>query len=241
MLSRIIKSNKILFTKNIRTMSSKPIDLYTLPFYNGGPNGIKASIALEELGLEYKTHSIDISKNEQFAPEFLKISPNNKIPAIVDHDGPGGKELPLFESGAILVYLAEKTGKLLSQDPVEKYQILQWVFWQVGGLGPMVGQANHFVVYAKEDVPYAKKRYTEEASRLFGVLDKQIGDKNFIVGNELTIADIASFGWAHMTFLNPKYQEYFKKADYPNVQRWLNTLNERPAFKKAQPNEYFKN
>jgi GST-like protein len=221
--------------KDKKTMS---ITLYTLPFYNGGPNGIKISIALEELGLQYETKTIDITKNEQFDPEFLKHSPNNKIPAIIDPNGPDGKPISLFESGAILIYLAEKTGKLLPKDPVLKYQTLQWLFWQVGGLGPMVGQANHFVLYAKEDIPYAKKRYTDEARRLFGVLDKQLEGKEFIIGNEYTIADIACYGWVHMSLLNPKYSDVFKSDEYPNVRRWDANLSERAAIKKAQPMPY---
>jgi len=215
------------------------IQLYTLPFYNGGPNGIKISIALEELGLPYTTHLVDISKNDQFAPEFLQKNPNNKIPVIVDPNGPKGKEFVLFESGAILVYLAEKTGKLLSTDPELKYQTLQWVFWQMGGLGPMLGQLGHFVVYAKEDIPYAKKRYTDESRRLLGVLDKQLTGQDYLVGNEFSIADIASFGWVHLAFLNPKYKDVFKEDEFQNVRKWDQRLNERPAIKKAQPQKYF--
>jgi len=219
------------------------IQFYTLPFFNGGPNGLKVSIALEELGLSYNTHTVDISKNEQFTPEFLKLNPNNKIPVIVDPNGPQGegKEFVIFESGAILLYLAEKTGKLLPKDPVQRYETLQWVFWQMGGLGPMFGQLGHFVVYAKEDIPYAKKRYTDEARRLLGVLDKQLEGKDFIVGNELTIADVSSFGWVHLALLNPKYKDLFKEDEFPNVRRWDKNLNERPAFQKAQPKPYFQN
>jgi GST-like protein len=146
--------------------------------------------------------------------------------------------------------LAEKTGKLLPTDPVAKYETFQWLFWQVGGFGPsmfsfyktnriVLGQANHFVLYAKEDVPYAKKRYTDESRRLFGVLDNQLDGKEFIIGNEYTIADISCFGWANLTLSNPKFKEYYRDDEYPNVRRWLKTLNDRPAIQKAQPQKYF--
>src|SRR6476659_6171317 len=160
----------------------------------GTPNGRKVSIMLEECGLPYSVHKIDISKGEQFKPEFLKISPNNRIPAIVDPDGPGGKPISLFEAGAILIYLAEKTGKFLSKEPVQKYKTLEWLMWQMGGIGPMFGQANHFVAYAPEKVPYAIDRYVNETRRLLRVLNTRLEGREF-VADSYSIADIASFPW----------------------------------------------
>jgi GST-like protein len=159
------------------------------------PNGHKVHIMLEETGLEYRVHPIDIGAGDQFKPEFLAISPNNKIPAIVDSDGPGGTPLSLFESGAILVYLAEKTGQFLPIDPAGRYATLQWLMFQMGGLGPMLGQTHHFRVYAPQQIEYAVNRYTNEAKRLYGVMDKQLGKTAFLAGNDYTIADIAAFPW----------------------------------------------
>ena len=199
------------------------IDLYTW----GTPNGRKVSIMLEELGLPYKTHAINILKDDQFKPEFIAINPNSKIPAIVDPDGPGGS-LPLFESGAILIYLAEKHGKFLPRDPRQRYIVLQWLMFQMGGVGPMFGQTHHFLRSAKEDVPYGKKRYHAETKRLYGVMNKRLGEAKYLAGNEYTIADIATFPWVsrfewHQVDLN----------EFPNVKRWFDEIAARPAVKKG--------
>ena len=167
------------------------IDVYSWPT----PNGHKVHIMLEETGLEYRVHGVNIREGEQFKPEFLKISPNNRIPAIVDHDGPGGKPLSLFESGAILLYLASKTGKLLPADLHARWTCVQWLMWQMGGVGPMFGQANHFRSYSKEKLQYPIERYTQEAHRLTRILDKQLGEVEYAAGDEYTIADIAIFPW----------------------------------------------
>ena len=200
------------------------IDLYTF----GTPNGRKASIMLEEVELPYEVHSVDITKDEQFDPEFLKISPNNKIPAIVDPDGPDGRPISLFETGAILIYLAEKTGKLLPDDPRQKYEVHQWLMWQMGGFGPMLGQAHHFLRFAKEDVPYAKDRYRNEARRLYGVLDKRLGESAYLGSGGYSIADIATYPWA----MRHEWQE-IDLADFPNVRRWAEDLGARPAVAKG--------
>lgn len=195
------------------------IDLYTW----GTPNGIKVSIALEEMGLEYKTHSINIMKDEQFAPEFLKISPNNKIPAIVDHET--GQSV--FETGAILLYLAEKTGKFMPSGTA-KWDVMQWLMWQMGGFGPMLGQAHHFVHFNPDVSEYAQNRYRNEAKRLYGVLDKQLAGKDFVIGGEMTIADFAIFPWT------AKWDwKGVEITDYPEVTRWYKALAERPAFQKG--------
>ena len=199
------------------------IDLYT----RGTPNGRKVSIMLEELGLPYKTHAINIGKDDQFKPEFVAITPNSKIPAIVDPDGPGGK-LPLFESGAILIYLAEKHGKFLPKDPRARAITLQWLMFQMGGVGPMFGQTHHFLRNAKEDVPYGKQRYHAETKRLYGVMNKRLGEAKYLAGDEYTIADIATFPWVsryewHQVDLN----------EFPNVKRWFDEIAARPAVKKG--------
>lgn len=168
------------------------IDLYTW----GTPNGRKVSIMLEAVRLPYQVHPVNILEDEQFAPHFLQISPNNKIPALVDHDGPDNQPLSLFESGAMLIYLAEKTGEFIPRDPVKRLQCLQWLMWQMGGFGPFLGQAHHFNRFAKETVPYAQQRYNDEAQRLWGVLDKQLAGKPFIIDDELSIADFATYPWA---------------------------------------------
>src|SRR3984893_8692063 len=161
----------------------------------GTPNGRKVSIMLEECGLPYSAHTADISKGEQFKPELLKITPNNTIPAILDPDGPGGKPISLFESGAILIYLADKTAKFLSKDPVQKYKTFEWLMWQMGGVGPMFGQAHHFLRAAPTKIEYGIKRYVDEAKRLYGVLDKQLASNAFAAGADYTIADMAIFPW----------------------------------------------
>ena len=200
------------------------IDLYTWPT----PNGHKIHIMLEELGLPYTVHAIDIGAGDQFDPDYLKISPNNKMPALVDPDGPGGKPISLFESGAILIYLAEKSGRFLSDDPVTRSVTLQWLMWQMGGLGPMLGQAHHFLQYAPEDLPYAKQRYANEANRLYGVADRRLAESAYLAGDDYSIADIAAWPW--MRF--PERQGV-ERDDYPNFKRWFDTIAERPAVQRG--------
>jgi GST-like protein len=199
------------------------IELYTW----GTPNGRKVSVMLEECGLAYNVHRIDIGKGDQFTPEFLAICPNGKIPAIVDPDGPDGKPMPMFESGAILVYLAGKTGRFLPQSPRGKYEALQWLMFQMGGVGPTFGQVHHFVRAAKIEVPYAIERYTKEKDRLYGVLDKRLGEAQYLAG-EYSIADIATYPWVarhewHKTDL----------AAFPNVKRWFDAIGARPAVQRG--------
>jgi len=199
------------------------IDLYTW----STPNGRKVSIMLEECALPYRVHPINIGKGEQFTPEFLALNPNNRIPAIVDSEGPDGKPLPLFESGAILIYLAEKTGKLMPRDPRTRLICLQWLMFQMGGVGPMFGQAHHFIRNAKEQVPYGIKRYTDETRRLYGVLQKRLSDAEYLA-DEYSIADIATFPWVarfewHKVDLN----------DFPAVKRWFDVIAARPAVAKG--------
>ncbi|RDU96406.1 glutathione binding-like protein [Trinickia dinghuensis] len=192
------------------------------------PNGHKVHIMLEETGLEYRVHPIDIGAGDQFKPAFLSISPNNKIPAIVDADGPGGRPLSLFESGAILVYLAEKTGEFLPADPARRYETLQWLMFQMGGLGPMLGQTHHFRVYAPQQIDYAVNRYTNEAKRLYGVMDKQLGESAYLAGDDYTIADIAAFPWTR-SWKN----QGLDLADFPNVERWHEAIAARPAVQRG--------
>ena len=200
------------------------IELYTW----GTPNGRKVSIMLEEAGLPYNTHAVNISKDEQFAPDFLKISPNNKIPAIVDPDGPGGKPISLFESGAILFYLAEKTGKLLPADPAGRYETMVWLMFQKAGVGPMFGQAHHFRRFAKEQVPYAIDRYTNETHRIYGVMDKRLGEVPYLAGQEYTIADVATYPWV------ARWEWHgIDWANYPNLKRWFDNVGARPALQKG--------
>jgi GST-like protein len=200
------------------------IDVYTWPT----PNGHKVHIALEEMGLPYNVHGVDIGEGDQFKPEFLKISPNNRIPAIVDQDGPKGKPLALFESGAILIYLAEKTGKLLPAKGNERYRAITWLMFQMGGVGPMLGQAHHFRAYAPEQIPYAIDRYTNETKRLYGVLDRRLGEAEYLAGAEYGIADIATFPW-----LRYWERQGVVLSDYPNVQRWFGVIDARPAVQRA--------
>jgi GSH-dependent disulfide-bond oxidoreductase len=205
-----------------------PIALYTW----GTPNGRKISIALEELGLPYTVHPIDIGKNQQFDPGYLKISPNNKIPAIVDPEGPpdaSGRPAPLaiFESGAILIYLARKTGRLLPADERGFYTVMQWLMWQMGGFGPMLGQAHHFRRFAKEKLPYAIERYTEETRRLYGVLDRRLGEAEFLAG-DYSIADIATWPWA------ARWEwQGVDWAEFPNARRWFDAIGARPAVHRG--------
>jgi GST-like protein len=195
------------------------IELYTW----STPNGRKVSIGLEEMGLPYKTHAVDISKDEQFKPDFLKISPNNRIPAIVD----GDNGLALFESGAILLYLAEKTGKLIPKDPKARWACVQWLMWQMGGVGPMLGQVHHFVKYNKGKAPYAEERYLKEAHRLYGVLDRQLAAQEFVAG-AYSIADISIWPW-----ISRFEWQTIDLNQYPNVKRWYVTIANRPAVQRG--------
>ena len=203
---------------------AQPIDLYYWPT----PNGYKITIFLEEVGLPYNIVPVDIAAGDQFDPEFLKISPNNKMPAIVDPQGPGGEPISLFESGAILIYLAEKTGSFLPKAPRERYAVLQWLMFQMGHVGPMLGQAHHFRQYAPETIPYAVERYTDEAARLYGVIDRRLAESPFIAGEEYTIADMAIFPW-----LRSHAKQGQSLDDYPDLERWYEGLEARPAVRRA--------
>ncbi|HKJ95895.1 MAG TPA: glutathione S-transferase N-terminal domain-containing protein [Gammaproteobacteria bacterium] len=196
------------------------IDVYSWPT----PNGQKVHIALEELNLEYRVHGVNIGKGDQFEPQFLRISPNNKIPAMIDHDGPGDEPFSLFESGAILIYLAEKAGGLLPQEPTARYRTIEWLMFQMGNLGPMLGQAHHFRKYAPETLEYAVNRYTNEAGRLYAVMDKRLGQSEYLAGPEYTVADIASFPW-----IRPYENQGQDLNDYPNLKRWFDAIAARPA------------
>jgi GST-like protein len=199
------------------------IDVYSWPT----PNGHKVHIMLEETGLEYRVHDINIRAGDQFKPEFLKISPNNRIPAIIDQDGPDGEPISLFESGAILLYLASKTGRFLPVDIQARWTSVQWLMWQMGGVGPMFGQANHFRRYAKEKIAYAVDRYTNEANRLTSVLDKRLAESPYVAG-EYSIADIAIFPW-----MRGADNRGVKLEEYPAVKRWFDEINARPAVQRA--------
>ncbi len=192
------------------------------------PNGHKVHIMLEETGLPHRIHGINIRTGDQFKPEFLKISPNNRIPAIVDHDGPGGRPLPLFESGAILLYLASKSGRFLPEDLHARWHCLQWLMWQMGGVGPMFGQANHFRRYAKDKIEYAIERYTNEANRLTHVLDKRLGEVRYLAGDEYTIADMAIFPW-----MRNAESRGIDMIQYPHARRWFDEINARPAVQRG--------
>ena len=201
------------------------IDLYTW----GTPNGRKVSIMLEECGFKYNTHAINIGKNiDQFTPEFVAINPNSKIPAITDSDGPDGKPINMFESGAILMYLSGKTGKFLPQSVRGKYEALQWLMFQMGGVGPMIGQTHHFMRAAPEKIEYGIKRYHNETKRLYGVLDKRLSSEQFLAAGEYGIADIATYPWIarfewHQVDLN----------EFPNVKRWFDAIGARPAVQRG--------
>ena len=200
-----------------------PIELYTWKTSNGR----KATIMLEECGLPYNVHPIDISTNIQFSDDSRKINPNSKIPAIIDPDGPGGKPYTVFESGAILMYLAEKTGKFLPKDTAGKYEVIQWVMFQMGGIGPIFGQVHHFLRAAKEEVPYGIKRYGTEARRLYGVLDGRLEGREFIC-DEVSIADFCTLPWV--------FRHDWQKIDlaaYPNVKRWYDGMMARPALQRG--------
>jgi GST-like protein len=192
------------------------------------PNGHKVHIMLEETGLPYRVHPVDIGAGDQFKHEFLAISPNNKIPAIVDPDGPDGKPISLFESGAILIYLAGKTERFMPTDVRGKYRVLEWLMFQMGGIGPMLGQAHHFRIYAPDKIEYAINRYTNEAKRLYGVMDKQLAKSRYIAGPEYSIADIAIFPW-----LRSWKNQGIAWADYPHLKGWFDEIAARPAVQRG--------
>lgn len=199
------------------------IDLYTWTT----PNGRKVSIFLEEAGLPYRVHPVDISKGDQFKPEYVAINPNSKIPAIVDEEGPDGRPLAVFESGAILVYLAEKTGRFLPQDARQRTVAMEWLMFQMAGVGPMFGQTHHFRRFAPEQIPYAIERYSKETARLYGVLDRRLGEAEFLAG-EYGIADMATYPWAAR-------HEWQGVAldEFPNVRRWFDAISARPAVQRG--------
>jgi len=207
------------------------IQLYSLPT----PNGVKASIMLEETGLPYEPHLVDFGSGDQLSPEFMSLNPNNKIPAIIDPDGPGGKPLPLFESGAILLYLAEKSGQLLPQDPAERYQTIQWLMFQMGGIGPMFGQVGFFNKFAGKDYEDKRplERYVAEAARLLGVLDRRLQGRDWIMGDSYTIADIATFPWVRNLVGFYEAGDLVGFDQYANVQRALAAFVERPAVARG--------
>jgi GST-like protein len=199
------------------------IDLYYWPT----PNGWKITIMLEECGLAYRIRAVNIGKGDQFKPEFLAISPNNKMPAIVDPQGPGGEPISVFESGAILQYLGRKTGRFYPHEERERVEVEQWLFWQVGGFGPMLGQTHHFRIYAPDKIPYAIDRYMNETNRLYGVLNKRLADREFVAG-EYSIADMAIVAWAKL------WQRQGQNIDdFPHAKRWLETVLARPAVERA--------
>ena len=200
------------------------LEVYSWPT----PNGHKVHILLEECGLPYRVHAVDIGNGDQFKSEFLAISPNNKIPALTDPDGPDGEPISLFESGAILLYLAAKTGRFLPSSTRAKYEVLQWLMFQMGGLGPMLGQAHHFRIYAPEKIPYAVERYTLEAKRLYGVLNKRLARSTYVGGAEYSIADIAIFPW-----LRSWKNQGIDWADYPHLKGWFDEISARPAVMRG--------
>jgi GST-like protein len=200
-----------------------PIELYYWPT----PNGHKISIMLEELGVPYEVKYVNIGRGEQFEPDFLKISPNNRMPAIVDPDGPGGAPISVFESGAILQYLGRKYGKFYPADERRRVEVDQWLFWQMGGLGPMAGQAHHFRQYAPEKIEYGINRYTNEVNRLYGVMNKRLADRDYLAG-DYSIADMASIGWVR------SYENQGQDLDdFPNLKRWFETVLARPAVQRG--------
>ena len=202
------------------------IDLYYFPT----PNTWKVSIFLEETGLDYNVITVNIMEGDQFTPEFLKVSPNNRVPAIVDHDvlDENGQPISIMESGAILIHLAEKTGQFYPKDPAKRAKVLEWLMWQMGGLGPMGGQANHFNAYCPEDLPYAKARYTNEVARLWGMLDDQLKDNDWIANNEYSIADMAVWGWITL------YELQGQDIDTtPHLKEWFERMGKRPAVERA--------
>jgi GST-like protein len=200
------------------------IEVFTWPT----PNGHKVHVMLEECALAYKPIPVNIGAGDQFKPEFLAISPNNKIPAITDPDGPDGKPISLFESGAILLYLAAKTGKFLPRSDRDKFEVLQWLMFQMGSVGPMLGQAHHFRMYAPEKIAYAIDRYSNEAKRLYGVIDKRLSQSAFLGGDEYSIADIATFPW-----LRSWQNQGITLGDYPHLEKWFNAIDARPAVQRG--------
>ena len=200
------------------------IELYTWPT----PNGHKVHLMLEETGTPYNVHAIDIGAGDQFKPEFLRISPNNKMPAMVDTDGLGGKPISMFESGAMLIYLASKTGRFLPGDLRDKWSTLQWLMFQMGGVGPMLGQAHHFLGYAPEKIPYAMNRYRNEANRLYGVIDRRLRESKYIACGEYTIADMAIVPW-----LRFPDRQGVEIDEYPALKKWRDAIYQRPAAKRA--------
>jgi len=207
-------------------------------YYWTTPNGHKITMFLEETGLPYTIVPVNIGTGDQFKPDFLKIAPNNRIPAIVDHEpADGGDPISVFESGAILLYLAEKTGKLIPSELRQRVEVLQWLFWQMGGLGPMAGQNHHFNQYAPEKIPYAIERYVNETGRLYAVLDRRLSDREFVAGNSYSIADIAAYPW-----IVPYERQGQKLVDFPNLKRWFEAIQARPATVRAyEKAEAFKN
>ncbi len=201
------------------------IELYYWPT----PNGHKVTMFLEEVGLEYRIHPVDISAGEQFKPDFLAISPNNRMPAIIDtRPADNGEPVSVFESGAILLYLAEKTGKFLPRDLRGRKTTLEWLFWQMGGLGPMAGQNHHFVQYAPEQIPYAIQRYVNETNRLYGVLERRLAGRSFLSGKEYTIADMAAYPW-----IVPWKRQQQELDSFPSLRRWFDAIRARPATERA--------
>jgi GST-like protein len=212
---------------------TKPIEL----FYWPTPNGWKITIMLEELAAPYVVRYVNIGRGEQFEPDFLKISPNNRMPAIIDPEGPGGKPISVFESGAILQYLGRKSGRFYPADERQRVEVDQWLFWQMGGLGPMAGQAHHFRQYAPEKVSYAIERYTNEVNRLYGVMNKRLADREFLAG-DYSIADMACIGW-----VKPYERQGQDLNDFPNLKRWFETMMARPSVERglAVGKEYRRN
>jgi GSH-dependent disulfide-bond oxidoreductase len=209
--------------KKAKAPARRPIALY----YWSTPNGHKISIMLEELGVPYEVHPIDIGKGEQFAPSFLKISPNNRVPAIIDPDGPGRRPISVFESGAILQYLGRKYGRFYPSDERGRAAVEEWLFWQVGGLGPMAGQANHFLNYAPEDLPYAKKRYRDEVHRLFGVMNTRLATRKFLAGT-YSIADMACWSWVLSA------SKYTPLDEFPHLAVWKDRVGARAAVRRGK-------
>jgi GST-like protein len=199
------------------------IDLYTW----STPNGRKASIMLEECGLPYEVRYVNIGRGDQFKPEFLAISPNNRMPAIIDRDGPGGEPISVFESGAILQYLGRKTGQFYPQEERARVEVEQWLFWQMGGLGPMAGQAHHFRQYAPEEVPYAVERYTNEVNRLYGVMDTRLKDRDYLAG-DYSIADMAAYPW-----VRPYKRQGQELSEFAHLEAWYQRLHDRPAVARG--------
>ncbi|HVV80616.1 MAG TPA: glutathione S-transferase N-terminal domain-containing protein [Pseudolabrys sp.] len=226
-MARAISKRKAKPAKSSKTSSKakppKPIELYYWPT----PNGFKISIMLEECGLPYKLVPVNISIGEQFKPDFLKISPNNRMPAIIDPNGPGGKPISVFESGAILQYLGRKTGKFYPKDERARVEVEQWLFWQMGGLGPMAGQTHHFRNYAKETLQYAIDRYVNEVHRLYGVMNKRLANRKFLAG-DYSIADMACIGWANLWKNQGQDIE-----EFPNLKKWIERVKARPAVQRG--------